>query len=754
MVGFRIFERSSLLPALFFLSGIPAMIYQVGWQRILVLLSGVGSHSITTIVASFMAGLGIGSLMGGRITMFCNATWCMAVFALVEFALGAIGYASSAPSAATNLRSLLGGSTDPVRMAFAQMAFLILPTTLMGMTFPLLTKALVAHGRRNSQVIGQLYGMNLLGAAFGSLLAPWVLFPAFGISGALRTASFINLSVAALALAIAVFAKRAVESSEPEPAEESLSASDKTSYGEQAWRPTPVPFWYFLTFLSGAVSIGLEIVWFRLVDIGTKATSVTFGTVLAIYLAGLAAGTFFGMRRLTGSRRPVSTFLVLQMIIVTSSALPVIVLVRFGDSLPVVRNLVNYWGSYEPVSPANASFRQLFELYALLPVLLFFVPTFAMGAAFVVLHDGLQNERRLAGQRVGWAQALNIFGCVLGSILVGLVGFDRFGSADTLRLLIGMLASAFLVSAVIRIETLRNLAFIALTAVLIFILPDNDDLWRRFHGRPSKSLFSYVEDDIGVSSILSEGGRWRVSTNGKGQSHVPFGGVHSKLGALPATFVERPKRIAIIGLGSGDTAWAASCRGETESIDVFEICDAQWILLGELYRESNDRKLNELLMNRRIRRLGEDGRIGIRRSPELYDLIEADAIRPNGAYAGNLYSEEFFRECLERLAPGGIMCTWSPTPRTLDTFTSVFPYVLKIDGGQILIGMANPPTTDLEAWKARLESPEIRTYLGPEIQAECLSGIQKVEVIRNGPATADRAKINTDLFPKDEFETD
>ena len=91
-----------------------------------------------------------------------------------------------------------------------------------------------------------------------------------------------------------------------------------------------------------------------------------------------------------------------------------------------------------------------------------------------------------------------------------------------------------------------------------------------------------------------------------------------------------------------------------------------------------------------------DGRNAIERGERRYDLIEADALWPYTGYSGNLYSEEFFARCARRLAPGGIMCTWAPTPRVYATFPKVFPYVL--DAGAILVGSLEPIRGTGEEW--------------------------------------------------------
>ena len=56
------------LYVLFFLSGFPALIYQIVWQRALFPMYGVNVESAAVVVTAFMLGLGLGSLFGGRVS--------------------------------------------------------------------------------------------------------------------------------------------------------------------------------------------------------------------------------------------------------------------------------------------------------------------------------------------------------------------------------------------------------------------------------------------------------------------------------------------------------------------------------------------------------------------------------------------------------------------------------------------------------------------------------------------------------------
>ena len=240
--------------------------------------------------------------------------------------------------------------------------------------------------------------------------------------------------------------------------------------------------------------------------------------------------------------------------------------------------------------------------------------------------------------------------------------------------------------------------------------------------------------------------RLRLAVNGKGNSWLPFGGVHTVLGALPAVIHPAPRRVAVVGLGSGDTAWAAGHRRETQSVTVFEISLPQPRILRRIVRERSLPELASFLADPRMTIRLEDGRRALEdRRGEAFDAIETDAIWPESGGSGNLYSLEFFEACAGGCARAGLMCTWAPTTRVRATFRSVFPHVLDVDSGVILIGSRYPIQMDLEAWQARLSQSE--AYLG-ELRTQVVR-----EKLRNlAPAAGPiEGELNRDLFPRDEF---
>lgn len=158
--------------------------------------------------------------------------------------------------------------------------------------------------------------------------------------------------------------------------------------------------------------------------------------------------------------------------------------------------------------------------------------------------------------------------------------------------------------------------------------------------------------------------------------------------------------------------------------------------------------LKQVLSDPRISIALEDGRLALRRGAERYDAIEMDALEPNWAFSGYIYSIEFMRLCATRLAPGGIVCMWSPTPRVKRSFLASFPYCVAFRWGTVLVGSNEPIPVDPQAWLARLADPRIQAYLGTETA-------RKVGDILGGGDHAQPdplpGEVNTDLFPRDEF---
>jgi spermidine synthase len=324
------------------------------------------------------------------------------------------------------------------------------------------------------------------------------------------------------------------------------------------------------------------------------------------------------------------------------------------------------------------------------------------------------------------------------------------GTVGALRLILACGIGLALVG--LRTEWPRSFGAAALLlAALAVALPDPGRLWMRLHGRPpSAGLVS--EDATGVAAIATlPNGTQGVFVNGKHHSTIPFGGTHTRLGAGPALVHPAPQDVAIIGLGSGDTVWAAGCRPETRTLTVFEISGGQPRLLQRFAADHDYGPLRSLLADPRLRIVIEDGRRALETTSARYDVIEADALWPNVAYSGNLYSREFFAMCARRLKPGGLLTTWAPTPRVYATFVSTMPYVIGLGDRQVLIGSNEPLEADPAAWTARLHSDAVRAYLGAEGVDSAQWMLERLLPLHRGGRRYAEEEQNADLDPRDEF---
>ena len=246
-------------------------------------------------------------------------------------------------------------------------------------------------------------------------------------------------------------------------------------------------------------------------------------------------------------------------------------------------------------------------------------------------------------------------------------------------------------------------------------------------------------------------GEWQLSCNGKGQGALPFFEGHTLLGAVPAIMHGGPRDVAIIGLGTGGTAWAAGCRPETASVTVYEIFGPQRRLLEAFRGLERYPPLEAFLRDPRVGIEVADGRNALDHSPRQFDLIEADPLHPDRAYSGNLYSVEFFSRCGRKLKPGGLVCAWAPTSRIYASFHAAFPHVVGLENRSIVIGSNDPIPIALEAWLARAGSPAVASYLGDELAREVMKRLERCRpLVRTGRRMVD---LNHDLFPRDEFLT-
>ena len=196
---------SALIALTFFASGCAALVYQVVWQRYLFTGLGVDIDSVTLIVSSFMLGIGIGGALGGWLA----DRWPrerLQLYALAELGMAVIGFAS--PWLFAALQSLGGWGWPYGSVASIAVLVVLVPTTIMGTTLPLLTMFFDESLANVGVSVGMLYFFNTLGAAFGAWLTANMLFMHWGLNASAWTAAVINLGCFAATLLAAKLSRK------------------------------------------------------------------------------------------------------------------------------------------------------------------------------------------------------------------------------------------------------------------------------------------------------------------------------------------------------------------------------------------------------------------------------------------------------------------------------------------------------------------------------------------------------------------
>ena len=313
----------------FFLSGFSALVYQVLWMRLLALVFGVTIHAASTVLAAFMAGLALGSAAAGRLADRVRRP-------LVAFAVAEAGVAVAAlatPLALAGVEALyvrLYPALDDWPPAVGLVRFilsfavLIVPTTLMGATLPLVVKSALAHGTILGGQVSRLYAGNTAGAVIGTLLAGIWMISQLGISWSFRIAALVNLTVAAGAL---ILSRRTDGPRTAAPDSAAVTTSAPMAATESAWTLRLV----LLTFaVSGFVSFGLEIIWFRMLIVLFRPTTYAFTVMLATVLAGIAIGSWVSTLFTSRRRHLVGVLAVLEILLALASVISMWLMGRAG----------------------------------------------------------------------------------------------------------------------------------------------------------------------------------------------------------------------------------------------------------------------------------------------------------------------------------------------------------------------------------------------------------------------------------------
>ncbi len=668
---------SVAIVACFFLSGAASLVLEVVWSRLLRLVFGTTTLAIATILVAYMAGLGIGGLLGGRIAGRVRNG--VRAYGVIEIVVGLYALAmpflfSFYPELARALLADL--SFWPSAMLRFALAFIVLcaPTIGMGMTLPFLTRALVRDDRAGAG-IALLYGLNTLGAVTGVFAATFLLLPRLGVEASNHAAAGAYIAIGVLALWLARFsAHGAAPDVVPEPAVDRLAR----------WNPALLAYG-----TVGFTSLVYEVTWTRALSMVMGSSIYAFACMLAAFLFGIAAGSLVARSFVDRLRRPLVAYAV------GIAALGLLSLVSLS-LLPVLpaafMALVRRFG-HSPQLLVLSQFAV--SACAMLP------PALVLGALFPLLARA-QTSASGASPAVGDVYFVNTIGSALGAWSAGFVLLPLLGLRGTASIAIALNALACAALLLWRAHPragvrLALAALPAVFAVWIVVYPpplDTRPLARGgfvpaeiFYDTHEVSALEGVSDEEilfyrdGLSATVSVH-RYRGETalhiNGKADASsrqdMP---TQVLLAQTPLLFGKPAKKVLVIGWASGVTIGSVA-RHPVERIDAVELEPAM-LEASHFFDDLNGTPLDDP----RVRVIVDDARSYLANTDEKYDVIISEPSNPWLSGVANLFTREHFRASRNALAPGGRLLQWLPLYATdpavlrsiLAALRGEFPYV-------------------------------------------------------------------------------
>jgi spermidine synthase len=690
----RSHRRESIFGILicFFFSGAAGLIYQVAWSKALGLIFGHTAYAIATVLAVFMAGLASGSAFFGRWSK--TQAEPISLYSKIEFLAGAAGALSLAGLAGVRVLYTVAyphiNDMQTLLLAlrfFGAATVLFIPTFLMGGTLPILVHGVTRYRVELGRRVSQLYWVNTLGAFAGTLISGFVLLPALGLRLTVAFAVALNVIAGLIALRIPKAAYTARGARELSDLQDSV--------GKLPPRAT-AQFLFIVFAVVGSTAFAYEIAWTRLLAIEISSSTYAFTLILATFLAGTVIGSA-AFQRLIANRRPVAISMFSRaQAWIGIAALISLVLFNWIPSVvpPLLRATHQTFGGLVLAQAVTSGL-------TLLPMAIIFGFNFPV---VLVLLDATLGGSSGRAMVVGGAYAANTLGAIAGSLVTGFVLIPWLGSfriiATTAAVNILLAFALDWSSPPLRIRSLTmNFSCFAM-AIVIGFSPFFHDQSRlslsaalygnSFQGHLTLDEIAATDDLVfstegvnGSIAVIRSENYVALRINGKVDASTGDARTQLLLGHLGAGFHAAPRRVLIVGFGSGMTASAVARYPDVETIDCVEIEPA--VIRAAPYLESLNRGV---LSDRRMRVIFDDARNFLLTSRDKYDLIISEPSNPWIAGIASLFTDEFYAAVRQRLAPGGIFVQW------------VQAYALAPDDLRMIVATLVPHFPEVTLWRA------------------------------------------------------
>lgn len=713
--------------ALFFLSGLTSLVYEVIWVRLLTLTFGAAAFAVASVLLAYMGGLCAGSYwLGRRAEQVKNKLF---LYGALEVFIGL--YALILPfvlDRAGALYVLLYQHFEPgfytmsiVRLIFST-CVLAIPTFCMGGTLPLLASAIREEGKDTSRLVASLYSINTLGAVFGCLLAGYAFIPQLGLTGTTILASLCNTCIFAFIL----------WQQKKTGITQKAAHSDTPDTQEPAILPREIRIVVFSSLvISGLCAMAYQTIWTRLISMVIGTTVYAFTGILAAFLLGIVLGS--ALFRGWFTRQPLLALAWSQLCI----GIFVLISMPFFDELPFIFLRIfdatrEYWFLYQAA-------RLLFVLGILI------IPTTCFGLCFPLVVALCSRRSEATGRTVGSIYAVNTVGAIIGSFIGGFVLIPFLGLQKSLLIL--SLVNALAGFALLLMHPALDLkprlmhfggALVGVLFSVAFLRPWNlhylnsaPYVYATDYNSTSsvenlkKILNSYElrffkEDATATVSVFNIFGTLSLAIDGKTDASTGEKADMSTqilLAHLPVLLKSEVKEALLVGLGSG-VSLGSLLRYPVNHVDVLEISPAV-VEASHYFHEFNYEPLNDP----RVNTIVGDGRHHLLRTKKSYDVIISQPSNPWITGVSNLFTTEYYKLMSQRLAAEGVVCQWIPSYHMteemlaviLKSFHGVFPYVTlwtsSVPGDLFAIGSNSPIKVPFPHLLQHLERPEIRQDL-------------------------------------------
>jgi len=687
---------------LFLFSGSTGLVYELVWTRDLYQFFGSTIHSITTVVAAYMGGLGLGAYVLGHVAdRRANPA---RLYGFLEIGIGVFGLASAWVLHLVGLAYLgiarvlapglwLGSA---IKFVFA-FTVLLVPTFLMGGTLPVLTRAFAGVGRGQfRRQLALFYGLNTLGGVAGCALAGYVLIEYVGLKGTLLGVGVLNLLLGGAAL---LLARGGVTEEVASPEEETAIPEPTSEPVDERTRHLALA----LIAVTAFASLLYEIAWTRVLVLVVGSSTYAFTTILAAFLAGIGLGSLFAV----GRGRPARELLLGAAFVQAGIAVAASLLFPFFGGLPVYIVATMQVGFLSAVD--------LLSLHAMAVIVVVLPAAFGMGLSFPLLAELAAGREGGTGGAAGRAYFANTIGCIVGSVLTGFVLIHLLGSERTL--VVGVVVNAVAATVIVwwlarsRAED-RVPAAVERIPVLLGVLAlvialatpgwshrtldrgpaiygrermGRGDLNNYLRGAGAEQL-SFEEGWNAAVSVWRNGSATWLKTNGKSDaSSVADMNTQVLVGLLPAMAHPQPRRAFVVGFGSGVTTRTLADVPGMERVDVAEI-ERAVLRASRLFEGVN----RGVLADPKVHVIEDDARSALQLSREPYDLVVSEPSNPWIAGIASLFTADYFRVVASRLKPDGIFAQWLQTYRVPPALVAVVVANVRAVFPHVEVWYANP----------------------------------------------------------------